>query len=285
MMLALAALVINPAARADIVDVFLLGGQSNMLGRAPSSSLPTSPVNLKLAQPDVLFYTGPGGSSVAANTLTTLRPGSGTDIGPEVSFGRSIADLAPSHNIALIKYAAGGTNLYSDWNPSTGVQFANFKSTVAAGLQALINAGHTPNIVGMLWHQGESDADTAAHASGYATRLAAFIAAVRSLYGTNLPFLIGEIHRINANSDTVADAQIAVAAADPYAAFVPASDLTFQDSLHFNTAGQVALGERFADAALDLVFVPEPTSMMIFIASAPLLMRRPRLRKLREGHP
>ncbi len=231
------------------VKVFLLGGQSNMLGRAPSSGLPTSPVNLQEPQDDVLFYYN---NNIG---LTTLRPGSGkftTEFGPEVSFGRAIADAYPSDNIALIKYAAGGTSLYNDWAPGTGAQYTNFRNTVTAGIAALQAAGHTTEIVGMLWHQGESDA-IAGQQANYANNLTAFIADIRSNYGANLPFLIGEIRRSNGPAFvTVADAQVDVAAADQNAIFVPASDLTFKDTYHFDAPSQVTLGERFASGFITL---------------------------------
>ena len=78
------------------VTVFMLGGQSNMDGRADASGLP---VALQTPQADVLFYyRDPAGAS-----LTTLRPGSGTDFGPEITFGRTIADAFPNESFALLK--------------------------------------------------------------------------------------------------------------------------------------------------------------------------------------
>ena len=236
--------------------VFLLGGQSNALGRAPSSGLPVSPVNLQMPQVDILFYFG--------STLTTIRPGSGSEtseFGPEVSFGRAIADALPADNIAIIKYAAGGTALYNDWAPGSGPNYTTFRNTVTAGLAAIQAAGHTTEIVGMLWHQGESDAIEGQQAA-YQTNLTAFITDIRSHYGPNLPFLIGEIRRSNGPAFvTVADAQIAVAAAAPNLAFVPASDLSFWDTYHFDAPSQVTLGQRFATAYLGLVNGGAPLSL------------------------
>jgi hypothetical protein len=236
--------------------VFLLGGQSNALGRAQSSGLPTSPVNLQVPQDDILFYYG--------STLTTLRPGSGretSEFGPEVSFGRAIADALPADNIAIIKYAAGGTALYNDWAPGSGPNYTTFRNTVTAGLAAIQAAGHTTEIAGMLWHQGESDAIEGQQAA-YQTNLTAFIADIRSHYGANLPFLIGEIRRSNGPAFvTVADAQVAVGAADPNAVFVPASDLSFWDTYHIDAPSQVTLGQRFATAYIALTTDGAPLSL------------------------
>ncbi len=240
-------------ASANLVKVILLGGQSNAVGQGDNAGLPTSPVNLQLPQDDVLFYYtgGPG--------LTTLRPGSGgvtmgseAKFGVEVTFGREIADASPSVTYAIIKHAESGTALYNDWAPGTGPSYTVFRNTVAAGLAALQNAGYTTEIVGMLWHQGESDALEGQQAN-YANNLTAFIADIRSHYGANLPFFIGEIRQNGPAYMTVVNAQAAIAAADPFARFVPATDLSFYDLFHFDAAGMITLGERFATAFLDLV--------------------------------
>ena len=70
---------------------------------------------------------------------------------------------------------------------------------------------------------------------------------------------------------TVADAQIAVANADPFASFVPASNLTFQDTYHFDADGQQILGERFAAA-----YLPEPATMSLLAIGGLALIRRRR---------
>lgn len=225
-----------------------------MLGRAASSGLPTSPVNLQLPQDDVLLYYG--------STLTTLRPGSGkftTEFGPEVSFGRAIADASPQYHYALIKGAVGGTGLWNDWNPTTGAIYADFRNTVTAGLAALQAAGHTTEIVGMLWHQGEDDA-IEGQAGNYGSNLTAFIADIRSRYGAKLPFIIGEPWRGSGPAFvTVAQAQEAVAAADPYSSFIPTSDLTLFETYHFNAPSQVIIGQRFAESYLSN-FLEQPVS-------------------------
>jgi len=258
------ALVLGLSSEADAaeVKVILLGGQSNMLGRAPVSGLPLA---LQEVQSDVLFFGGSDGT--VGTTLTTLQPDgkNAGEFGPEVTFGRTIADASPATQYTLIKYAAGGTALYNDWAPGTGNEYAAFRNTVTAGLAALQAAGHTTEIIGMLWHQGENDAIETRQAS-YASNLTAFIADMRSNYGTDLPFFIGEIRRSNGPAFvTVADAQISVAAADPNAWFVPASDLSFRDTYHFDAPSMITLGERFASSFLDRDS-PAPAPNLVSIA-------------------
>ncbi len=250
-------LTIAPAAHADDVKVFLLGGQSNMDGRAQDADLPA---HLQGSQNDVLFFHQDGN-----NTLGTLQTGSGDDFGPELSFGFEIKQTMAGETIALIKHAEGGTNLWEDWDPNGSGAYQRFKHTVSLGLAALQAAGHNTEIVGMLWHQGESDANVD-HANDYEANLTAFIGDVRNEYGADLPFLAGEIRRRNdmPESFIVSDAIMAVAAADPHTYFVPANDLTFDGvhSWHFDGAGAVTLGERYAAAFASSQSVPEPSSLI-----------------------
>ena len=78
-----------------VKKVFLIGGQSNMVSRAPSSDLPAEWQSI---QDDVLLYYTGGGGPLVKNTWVPLQPGSGYAIGgvsgfgPELSFGRTVAD-------------------------------------------------------------------------------------------------------------------------------------------------------------------------------------------------
>ncbi len=178
--------------RADDVDVVLLGGQSNMVGTGTDSA--NLPVGLQSPQEDVLFYystTSPPGPSLGA-----LRVGSGNGsgaYGPEITFGRDIADAFPATKFALIKSAINGTSLHTDWDPVTGASYATFQATVADGLAALVAAGHNPRITGMLWTQGEQDAFDQRTTAQYAADLTGFIADVRGHYGADLPFFISRL--------------------------------------------------------------------------------------------
>ncbi len=260
-MLLMAILFASALTEGNTVKVILLGGQSNMDGRAPGSGLPTSPVNLQQEQTDVLFYQGnaSGGSYLPGNTLIYLAPGSGSKspsaptFGPEVTFGRAIADACPHEQFALIKYGLGGSKLATDWNPATGAAYAAFRNTVAGGLAALTNAGYDYEIVGMLWMQGESDSTTT-YANAYQANLTAFIADIRSRYGQDIPFVIGETWRNEGDSshpgtlgDIVSGAQQSVANADDHVGFVSTRTFNFQDEFHLNASGQMNLGSGMAD--------------------------------------
>ena len=243
--------------QAALVKVFLLGGQSNMDGRALTSGLPTA---LQSPQADVLFYHG--------STLTTLRPGSGADFGPEVTLGCTVADAYSTESFALIKYAVGGTDLNNDWDPATGGTYATFRNTVTNGLAALIGAGHTYEIAGMFWTQGERDVVTGRTAAQYEADLNEFIADVRTRYGADLPFFLSQLSsgQTALSSTGLADirtAQANVAASDPLAWMIDTDAMTLKtDNLHFDAAGQMDLGGAFGQAFI--ASVPEPGALLLF---------------------
>jgi hypothetical protein len=272
------------------IKVFLMGGQSNMVGQAPTSGLPSA---LQGAQGDVLFFGGNNGT--VGTSWGHLQPSgeSAVKFGPEVTFGRSIADAFPDTQFGLIKYAASGTALYDDWSPGTptqaaGAEYTNFVQTVTNGLAELIGQGYSPEIVGMLWHQGESDA-LEGQAAAYSANLTNFIAAMRANYRADLPFMIGEIQQ-NANHrnfdpndelafDAVVSSQTSIAASDANTTFVPTADLTLQDRLHFDAAAMITLGERFAqyyEADYGQLVVPEPASLSLLSFGGLFIARRRR---------
>ncbi len=213
-----------PATNAPpIIKVFLEGGQSNADGRALTNGLPSS---LLSPQNDVpLYYYLTGGAANTdgtLGTLTTLRPGcsalgGGTTFGPEITFGRTLADYfavtnhIPTNNVmvALIKYAHGGTSLASNWaangtstTTGDGPDYVIFQKVVSAGLARLASAypNSSLEVSGMFWVQGETDIDNgSATSAAYGTNLVGFIRDVRATYasrlpyGTNLPFFLSRI--------------------------------------------------------------------------------------------
>ena len=239
--------------------VILLGGQSNMNGLGLSSGLTG---DLALPLPAVQFWDSSGGGFV------DLAPGFGfnsTQFGPEIQFGHALADALPGEDIVLIKYAASGTDLENNWDPATGPEYTAFKNTVAAALAELDTQGVTYNIQAMLWTQGERDARQG-FGPNYESNLSAFIADVRSEYGSDLPFLVSQLSSGQTDLPAlglsqVRTAQANVAAGDPGTHLIVTDTfpLDHDGDLHFGTNGQLALGQAVADPYLAVV--PEPGSL------------------------
>jgi iduronate 2-sulfatase len=259
----------STACYATVFDVYIAAGQSNMDGRGFRSEL-TGPLSSYASpQPEVLLrYTNPGnsdGSNAYQTNWVTLAPGysvqpnfngalPSTRFGPDVSYGKEMASKTALRQVAIIKVTRGSTSLEGDWNPSHGLNdpkghmYEGFEQAVPQAIQALQALGHSVEIRGMIWHQGE--ADSSASSAQYQAKLTEFIQTVRQDLGySNLPFLIGELESFPGSRDRTAvrTAQIAVASAMDFVEFVPSTGLPVQsDENHFTSAGVIELGLRFA---------------------------------------
>jgi len=248
--------------RADHYEVFIVAGQSNCDGRGAAAELKGPLAKWAKPQDDILItyscskLRGPvlqsdgfrplqPGWSVAPgkNKPTTLPSGT---FGPEVSFGRGMADHLKDKKVAIIKFAEGGTSLQKDWNPEVKNRlYPAFLDFTKKSLKELKDKGHTYTIRGMIWHQGESDAGLSAEE--YQKLLTAFIARVRvDLETPDLPFGIGEVFD-NGKRDTILTAQKATAKDAKGVFLVLAGELKTSDmGTHFDAESQIQLGERFA---------------------------------------
>ena len=251
------------------VHVFLLAGQSNMVGADTHPDLiDTFPPFLGAGAPqeDVLYRyaVGPAESS----GWEALRPVRG-EFGPELTFARKIKP-ALRGRIALVKCAVGGTTLAVQWDPETGPLYAKAIGLTRSALADL--RARNPRVVleGVLWHQGENDMLSAQFRPRYEERLVRFIARVREDLGEpGLKFFIGEISDKGiwgldnrANMIALREQQLRVIARVPGTRWVPTRHLSFevmasgQPHYHFGTLGQLQLGEAFADAVLDAAAPP-----------------------------
>jgi hypothetical protein len=245
------ALMLSTSAHADHYKVFLLGGQSNMQGN--NALINQLPPALQPPQDDVLLYSGTN----SAAFFGSLQVGAGNNFGPEISFGRTIADGRPYDRFCLIKFAQGATNLHSNWDPASGSVYTEFNRTVTYGLEALTKAGHTYEIVGMLWTQGENDVQDGRTTAQYEADLNEFIADIRTRYGSGVKFFISRLSdnqtwRPASEINEIRTAQDNVAAADPLSYLIDTDGFEMRnDNLHFEETGYVAIGEAFGQSYLN----------------------------------
>jgi hypothetical protein len=195
-----------------IVHVFLLMGQSNMVGTAPTSDITTS--GSPLAYLNYTQSTATDSVKIANTSNTTSTSGTfnymgvgnssqGGSFGCELSLGRDLGARYAGQTIYFIKAPYNATSLSADWKPGTGTDYytnagTEWKHMIDATRAALntLSASYTPQIDGFFWHQGESDLSQST--SSYETNLRAFIADVRSsnvffsqYEVPNMPFFVG----------------------------------------------------------------------------------------------
>lgn len=153
------------AASAANVYVFLLAGQSNAYGQPAFAG--DNPAVLP-SDSSVMFFNGYAGSSAGmtpTGTWGTLASRYSNIVGPEVGLGRSLQAAMPGQQIAIVKYAVGGTQIL-EWerqdhnpyyNPASAI-YPKFIAAVQSCEASIIAQGNTPVLCGFAWFQGENGA-------------------------------------------------------------------------------------------------------------------------------
>ena len=213
--------------------VFVLAGQSNMLGRGfPLSAGDPSNPNLFVWRPD-----NHGGWMVAADPLGD--PSRATDgIGPGMSFGLAVATTG-TQTVGLIQCADGGSSI-SDWA---------FGKKLYHDCLGRVRSSHaTP--VGLLFLQGESEARGHGAALHWERRFLKLAPHFKKDFGPSL--LLGQIGTITDPSSPwqqiVRDGQ-ADAAATLGIPLIVTRDLPM-NGVHYTVESYKAIGLRFAAAWL-----------------------------------
>ena len=154
--------------------------------------------------------------------------------------------------IGLIPAAHGGTSM-TQWDPSRRDEGGG--SLYGATWERVrANGG---KVAGILWYQGESDANPT-DAALYASRMTALIKAFRADFGQpDLPFYLVQLGAFIAEPlqemvsgwNLVREAQRILPQSLPHTAVVSAIDLGLDDGIHIDTAGLQTLGRRLAQVA------------------------------------
>lgn len=240
---------------AEPIRVYLMAGQSNMVGGAPDPA----PANLS-PQSNILYQWRIQRDVGVRNETTTWGPlkslvgmNVGSSYGSELSFGNAMAARIPG-KVAILKVAANGTSLATRWMPGQNdseALYAWMIEKVNSSLDQLRGLGYQPTVAGFVWIQGEGDAGAQDRALAYGANLTTLVSALRTDLGVpNLPVVLNELHadvaRVYRNE--VRQGQRAAAAADPNMHIVNGDDLgLLSDSVHFLSTTHIEMGRRLAD--------------------------------------
>lgn len=242
--------------------VYLLAGQSNMAGLSQVTGLPDSQ---RISFPPVQIYWSlfPQWSDLSPSSPHSN--GYSQFTGPEVSFGHQLQSEFPERQIFLIKHAVSGTNLAEFWypgdipsDPNQGEGYVTFIDTVQNGLSSLKEQGFNPEIKGMIWMQGESDACDLGFANSYQSNLLHFISRVREdVDSIEMPFTLGKIACdtfMCPYRDIVRMAQDRVAESEIVIRTIETEDLSrnHNDLWHYTGQSMRVLGIRFAQSLLEI---------------------------------
>ena len=240
------------------LDLFILAGQSNAQGwQGDAAQYP--PDEEKLDEGIRFFWVAPGhGSSGGVWRSMQPQPGRfrGGHFGLEVTFARALKKAG--YHPAIFKYALGSTSIARNWRgPGDGKMYDQMVKAYAEAVALLEAEGHTVNVRGFIWIQGESDARTLAEANAYLGRLKTLIDDLRNTVTKQptLPVVLGvdEQHPWVQKHPQVVQGQQALAKADPNIVHSSMIGLEKADSTHLTPKGLEAHGLRIYEAYRGLV--------------------------------
>lgn len=264
-----------------VIRVLLLGGQSNMQGLGKVAQL--TPAQAEPLR-DVRFWNGEAFEALDPRaTPLSFRPG---EFGPEIGLLRQLRKGGDDAPLAVIKHFVSGQGLDAGWDgddwrgetpgpgrrtfhpgegaddPNIGLHYQSWLARVRAGLDALRKEGLAPEVIGVVWVQGERDAIQPASARRYDAnllRLRERLAADLALpsppawaFARVLPAaagmprfaaraeLLAAMDRVDDGNPRPLNPGVRGARTDGFG--------TLPDKVHFDTKGQLQLGAALADA-------------------------------------
>lgn len=269
----------HPAAHAEAVDVYILSGQSNMVGSGTVKEL------------DGAWRLPIEGASIYRNKqFVTVSAAGRSRFGPEIGFAHYLRSNQPGKpEIYLIKFALGGQPLDAGWgaaeaggggwagpepgpdrntfypgtsqdDPNTGKHYKRLHAHVAQALSTLTVGGGQYRLRGIVWMQGEADAKHKVSAGRYDESLALLKKRIEDDFagGEDVPFVFGQvlphnpplkrfiardlIRRRMAEADWRSGSDRAI----KNMWMVPTEGMGLRkDTVHYSTKGNLTLGQAF----------------------------------------
>jgi hypothetical protein len=226
------------------IDIFLLIGQSNMVGIGRLDEVPP------LIHPDILVFREYTWRTAQEPLHTDISGSAGVGLG--MSFGVELLKVTPDIRVGLVPCAVGGSPL-SRWMPGADL----YNNAVSTTLRALPGGV----LKGILWHQGESDSGNPDDARSYGQRFQQMVNSLRSaLNAESVPVLAGELGTFLREFagcpyyNIVNEHLMELEGVLPAYGFVPSGGLTDNgDKLHFNSKSLRDFGIRYAKNYMELI--------------------------------
>lgn len=259
----------GPAVTEATSHIYVLAGQSNMVGRGDPAKLPEDLVaevkdrTFLCYDHDKNFAEKLGGERATSSWKPLSHDaqysygGQCHHFGPEFSLARTLLERTPG-NLYFAKFAMGSTNLHADWRPD-GRFFADFVRFVK---DALASAPHPSQLCGVFWLQGESDSTgNSTQVNSYEDNLAGFFSRLRQeLDMPRLPVVASQVDfhcgpqskgKRPKKMSKINEAIRAACARDdlqPAECSLLEGEMSMHEDGHLDSAALLEMGSRMGDA-------------------------------------
>ncbi len=272
----------NPISGKKKIKVFILSGQSNMGGWGNSLELTDS---LRYGTENKLMFENGKWQKLKPHRKTNTKQKedfgmTAFNFGPEISFANELTKAYPNETIGIIKSSTGGTGILA-WSPNWTKEQADRTNDGRKGdlYKVLIDKVKAAQkeadieIVGFLWQQGGKDMTQVSLGKEYFENLKSLIEGLRKdLNLPNLPVFIGcsvsketlnnlnnidkaqldQIKKLRPGVEYVIRARFKAEENIPNVTVVVTPNLEkHPKNVHYNTKGQLGLGEYYARTFLE----------------------------------
>lgn len=238
------------------LDMILIAGQSNAVGMAPLTGLPSYTYASKmktLGNDDVLkAYADPYDSASGQKDSTS------TDSNPGFSFCGVMMDnliATTGHDTCVVPCAKGGSAVVA-WAPETAKDAALYISL----LRRAYLAREYGRLRALVWFQGEEDALVSTSGATYTQRLSAFLERLRAdLDDPSFPVVIVSLHNeppppgSRPTWGQIQSAHTAFSGIGIGHAAAAGCAVISGDEAHLSVAGHTTLGQRIAPVLASLL--------------------------------
>src|SRR5688572_15940914 len=241
--------------------LFILAGQSNMVGWAPIPDGEKTDPRIYVFGKDYHWRIADHPIEDAFNQVDMISENRIAGFGPALDFALASLDRHPHIVIGLIPCAKNSSGIIQ-WQRNLSDQ-----SLYGSCLKRVRAASPMGEISGILFFQGETDAldpiqypDPPPHPSDWSELFTTFIADLRNdLHEPDLPIMFAQIGtnwspEAFPNWDVVRKQQASIQL--PMTTMITTDDLPLLDGLHFTSDSYRIIGNRFAEAYWSLVKQP-----------------------------
>lgn len=224
-------------------------------------------------------FTNPSKTQVLdAGAEISPSAGCGNPWSLELTFSHAMARTKSEMNdFAIIKVAAGGTELRRDWSSPSGNHWDVLQNRIQTPLDSSVhvacgtNSTKTCRWAGFVWFQGENDCFAESNAKTYYDDLKDFIREVRMqlhtatpLYATpdEIPVIIVKLGYFASRrpfGSTVIESQIRYASETNHTYTIETVDLG--KYYHYDAASLLIMGDRLAHQLATIIKTPTPTPL------------------------
>ena len=240
------------------MQLFILAGQSNMVGWAPIPEKENIDPRIYVFGADYHWHIARDPIASAENQVDRVSENRIAGFGPSLPFADASLKRYPDMIIGLIPCAKNSSAIIQ-WQRNLSDQ-----SLYGSCLKRVRAASTMGSVSGLLFFQGEQDAldpsqypHPEPHPQEWARLFSSFISDFRKdLNQPNLPVVFAQIGMDPVSAEvpywTVVQEQQALVIL-PMTAKIVTGDLSLMDGLHFTTDSYRIIGERFAESYWDLV--------------------------------